>query len=142
MAFLIHSTEDGHIPAWEYLPCSAITPKAGMAMVLNSSGRLTAAAGENTPAYISMTERTAACTAGDIIPVIRVTEDLILRAPFEASPASLKIGDKVMLPSSGGMGLTADKSATSGNDTVYGTAELVQIDTNDGTAYGSALVRF
>ena len=44
MAFMLHTTDDGHIPAWEYLPCSAITPKVGMALT-QSSGKLAVATG-------------------------------------------------------------------------------------------------
>ena len=63
MAFLIHSVDDGHVPAWEYLPCAAITPKVGMALAL-SAGLLTTASGTTAPRYICMAERDAACAAG------------------------------------------------------------------------------
>ena len=68
MAFLIHSVDDGRNVPIEYLPCSAITPKIGMALI-QSSGKLAVATGANKPAYICMTEKASAVSAGDIIPV-------------------------------------------------------------------------
>ena len=96
MAFLIHSIDDGHVPAWEYLPCSAITPKVGMALT-QSSGNLAIATGTTKPTYISMVEKSAACTAGDLIPVIRVSPDIIFETTISASGTSLNKGDKVKI---------------------------------------------
>ena len=140
MAFLIHSTDDGRIPSHEYLPCSAITPKVGMAL-MESSGKLAIATGKNKPTYISMTERSAAVTAGEIIPVIRVDHDIIFETTFSATATSIKIGDKVTLHASSGMQVTATTSETSGQDTVLiGVAEVVWME---GTASGSRVrVRF
>ena len=59
--FIPYSNEDGRVPPWEYLPCGAITPKLGMALV-QSSGNLAIATGTNKPTYISMTEKSAAVT--------------------------------------------------------------------------------
>lgn len=73
MAFKIHKIDDGHIPGIEYLPAGAITPKVGMALY-QSSGNLAIATGTTVPTYISMCEKATACTAGDLIPVIRVRE--------------------------------------------------------------------
>lgn len=71
MSFKIHSIDDNRISGIEYLPCGAITPKVGMALV-QSGGNLALATGTNAPTYISMCEKDSPCTAGDIIPVIRV----------------------------------------------------------------------
>lgn len=131
MAFLIHSVDDGRNIPIEYLPCSAITPKIGMALVM-SSGKLAIAAGTNKPAYICMTEKAAAVTAGDIIPVIRVDSDIIFETEFSATASSINIGDKVTLHASDGMRVTAT--------TTNGVAEVVYMD---GTASGSMCrVRF
>lgn len=131
MAFLIHSVDDGRNIPIEYLPCSAITPKIGMALVM-SSGKLAIAAGTNKPAYICMTEKSAAVTAGDIIPVIRVDSDIIFETEFSATATSINIGDKVTLHASDGMRVTAT--------TTNGVAEVVYMD---GTASGSMCrVRF
>ena len=75
--FIPYKTDDGRVPAWEYLPASAITPKVGLALVL-TSGQLAKASGTTKPTYICMTEKDAAVTAGEIIPVVRVNADMIL----------------------------------------------------------------
>ena len=130
MAFLIHSTEDGHVPAIEYLPCGAITPKVGLALT-QSGGNLAIASGTAAPAYISMCEKESACTAGDIIPVIRVEKGTVYETTLSAAGSSLKLGDKVTL-SADGMQVTAT--------TTGGVAEIVALC---GTAAGDAVrVRF
>lgn len=129
--FIPHSIEDGHVPAFEYLPCSAITPKIGMALT-ESSGNLAIATGTTKPSYISMIEKDAACTAGDIIPVIRVTEDIIFEVTNSASLSGVGVGAKVTLHASNGLQITATTSS--------GVAEIVN---KSGDAAGSrTLVRF
>lgn len=131
MAFKIYKTDDGRIPGIEYLPCSAITPKVGMALV-QSSGNLAIATGTTAPTYISMCEKDSACTAGDIIPVIRVQKDMVFETNFSAAATSINLGDKVTLHASDGMQVTAT--------TTSGVAEVVYMD---GTASGSMCrVRF
>jgi len=126
MAFLIHSTADGHQVPWEYLAASAITPKVGMALKL-SSGLLAAADTSSTkPEFICMCDA-ATLTSGDIIPVIRVTEDIIFETTCSASFADRKVGDKVTLASD-----VLRVTATTTN----GVAEVVAID---GTASGSTV---
>ena len=130
MAFLIHSTDDGRVPGIEYLPCAAITPKVGMALV-QSSGNLGIASGTNKPTYISMCERETACTAGDLIPVMRVQPDVIYETTWSVAGTSVKLGSKVTLATSG-LQVTAT--------TESGVAEVVGIV---GTAVGEAVrVRF
>lgn len=130
MAFLIHSTDDGHALPWEYLPAGAITPKVGMALT-QSSGNLALASGTTAPTYSSMTERETACTAGDLIPVVRVQKDTVYETTLAASGASLKVGDRVTLHTDG-MQVTAT--------TANGVAEIVEIL---GTAIGDKVrVRF
>lgn len=132
MAFKIHSIDGGRVPGTEYLPCSAITPKVGMALIQNSDGNLAIATGANAPTYISMCERETACTAGDIIPVIRVNGDMILETSFSAAATAVKLGQKVTLHASSGLQVTAT--------TTNGVAEVVYMD---GTASGSMCrVRF
>lgn len=131
MGFKIHSVDDGHVPSIEYLPCSAITPKVGMALI-QTSGNLAIATGTNKPTYISMCEKTAACTAGDIIPVIRVDDRTVYETTFSAAATSVALGAKVTLHASSGLQVTAT--------TTDGIAEVVGMD---GTAVGSAVrVRF
>lgn len=131
MAFKVHSTDDGRVPGIEYLPCGAITPKAGMALV-QTSGNLAIATGTSKPAYISMCERETACTAGDVIPVMRVQPDMIFETVWSAAATAINLGDKVTLHASDGLQVTAT--------TTGGVAEVVGMD---GTAVGNTVrVRF
>lgn len=130
MSFKIHSMDGGRVPGIEYLPAGAITPKVGMALV-QTNGQLALATGANAPTYISMCEKDRACTAGEIIPVIRVGKDMILETTFAAAAASVKLGSKVTLHTDG-LQVTAT--------TTSGVAEVVYMD---GTASGSMCrVRF
>lgn len=72
MTFKLHSTDDGHLPAWEEMPAAAITPKVGLALYA-TSGKLAVASGANKPAYICMEERDAAVAAGEMIKVVKIT---------------------------------------------------------------------
>ena len=128
--FIPERVEDGHIPAFEYLPASAITPKIGMALTL-SSGLLAAATGTTKPKYICMCEKDSAVTSGDLLPVIRVTADIVFRTTCSESFADRKIGDAVTLASN-----SLQVTAT----TTSGVATVVRIE---GTASGSGVaVRF
>lgn len=130
MAFLIHSTDDHRAAHLEYLPCSAIAPKVGMAMVM-SGGTLVAATGTTKPQYICMTERKTACTAGEIIPVIRAQADMIIETSFAVAASNVKLGNKVTI-STDGTQVTATTDS--------GVAEVVYMD---GTAAGDMCrVRF
>lgn len=130
MGFMIHSVDDNRVLGLEYLPCSAITPKVGMALV-QTSGNLSIASGTTAPTYISMCERDTACKAGELIPVVRVQKDIIFGVPAQAAMTSVKLGDKVTIYTDG-LQVTAT--------TASGVAEVVGMD---GTAAGSTvLVRF
>ena len=76
MAFLIQQVDGGRVPGIEYLPCGAITPRIGMALI-QSGGNLAVASGTTAPTYVSMIEKETPCTAGDIIPVMRVLPDMM-----------------------------------------------------------------
>lgn len=130
MGFLIHSVDDNRVLGLEYLPCSAITPKVGMAMV-QASGNLALASGTTAPTYISMCERKEACTAGDLIPVVRVQKDIIFGVPAQAAMTSVKLGDKVTIHTDG-LQVTAT--------TTSGVAEVVGME--DTAAGSTVLVRF
>ena len=132
--FVPHKNAAGNVIPWEYLPCSAITPKIGMALT-QSSGNLAIATGTTAPPYISMCEKDSACTAGDIIPVIRVDHDTIYETTNSASFASIHKGDKVTLHASSGLAVTAT--------TTSGVAEVVDFDAvaASGTG-GKVYVRF
>lgn len=130
MAFLIHSTDDGRVLPWEYLPAGAITPKVGMALY-QSSGNLALASGTTKPTYISMREQATALTAGDLIPVVRVQPDVVWETELSAAGTSLSVGQKVTIATDG-LRVTAT--------TTDGIAEIVEIlDTAVG---GKVRVRF
>lgn len=114
MAFLIHSTDDGRACPWEYLPAAAITPKIGMALHFYS-GKLTTTSGTTKPTYISMVDKSAALTAGDIIPVIKIQPDIVFETTISGTAATLTPGTAVQV-ASGGMG--ADFATTSGTFTL------------------------
>jgi len=129
--FIPHSNQEGRVPPWKYLECSAITPKIGMAMVL-SSGRLAIATGTTKPTHICMREEDSAVTAGTIIPVIEVAEDQIFEVTNSASLSGVTVGQKVTLHASNGLQITGT--------TTSGVATLVA---KDGDAAGSrCLVKF
>lgn len=128
--FTIYRPDDGRNMPLEYLPCGAIQPKIGLALT-QSGGNLAIASGTTKPTYICMTERAAAVTAGEIIPVIRVGADVIFETTNSAAFTSVKQGDKVTI-SGDGMEVTAT--------TTSGVAEVIDFD---GTAVGSKVrVRF
>lgn len=110
MAFLIYSTDDGHMPAWEYLPAGAITPKVGLALT-QTAGSLAIASGTTKPDYICMREEESAVAAGTVIPVIKVTPDIIFETEWSAAAASIKRGNKVTIA---GDGLRATATTTDG----------------------------
>ena len=129
--FIPYSNEDGRVAPWEYLPCGAITPKLGMALVF-SSGNLAIAAGTTKPTHISMCEKSAAVSAGTVIPVIRVQPDQVFETTNSASLSGVNIGQKVTLHASNGLQVTGT--------TTSGVAAIVA---KDGDAAGSrVLVRF
>lgn len=129
MGFKIHSTDDGRVPAVEYLPAGVITPKVGLALT-QTGGLLVSAVGTAAPSYISVCERERACEAGEVIPVVRVAGDTVFETSFSADADSVALGDKVTI-SADGLSVTA---------TTGGHAEVVYMD---GTGNGSMCrVRF
>ena len=105
MGFMIQSTGDHRVPVNKVLPCSAITPKVGMALVL-TGGQLAAASGTTKPTHICMEEHEAAVAAGTMIHTIQVEPDITFAVPLSAAGTSLKVGNKVTL-ATGGMAVTA-----------------------------------
>lgn len=93
--FLFHQIDDGRVPSIEYLPCSAIIPKAG-AMMKITSGNLALASATDTPLYFCMKEGAVAEEVGNTIPVIRLHPDMVLQV---ATPSSFSqiIGAKVTI---------------------------------------------
>lgn len=108
MAIKYFKLDDGRVPPHEYLPAGAITPKWGMALVMEGN-QLAVATGSDMPEYLSMCEYEAAVPAGTEIPVTKIGEDIIYLAPLSANGATLKVGDAVTI---GADGLTV--TATTG----------------------------
>lgn len=106
MSFIPYSTDDGRVPAWEYIPAGAITPKVGLALAYNA-GKLAVATGK--PEYICMREE-AAVASGTVIPVIAVSPGIVFQTQNTASLASVKEGEAVTLAADG-MGITATTSS-------------------------------
>lgn len=94
----------------------------GEALVM-ANGKLTKCGATVTPEFISMGSGT-----GVVIPVVRVMEEDVYSAPLTASGASLVVGDKVTLASTGD-GVTATTSD--------GVLEITQIN---GTEVGDTVL--
>ena len=139
MAFLLYSTDDGRVPPIEYLPCSAITPKVGMALVV-SAGNLAVARSVNAPKYISLFGAASTLNGGTIIPVMRVGSDMILETTLSAAGTSLNIGDKVTLHATNGLQVTATTQDSSNN--YIGIAEIVAFPDGTKTSGSRVRVRF
>lgn len=107
MAFKLHTTDDGHLPAWELMPATAITPKVGMALYL-TSGKLAIASGTNKASYICMEERAAAVTAGDLIHVVKIGCDQVWESTVGGS---LTVGTAYQVTSDG---MSVSTTTTSG----------------------------
>lgn len=87
MAFMICNTEDGRVPAWEYYNAAGLVPKAGMALKL-SAGKLVLSTGTARPQFIAMRSQDTAVAEGDApIPVVAVTDDMVLEVPTTATLA-------------------------------------------------------
>ena len=131
--FFPDQSDHGAVTPFEYLPCDAITPKAGLALVL-TNGLLALATDATAPTYICMKDADAAVTAGTIIPVVRVDKDRIYETTNSATFSSAKIGQKVTLHTDG-LQVTAT--------TASGVAEIVDFDDKaESGAGGTVHVRF
>lgn len=100
MGFMIQSTGDHRVPVNKMLPCGAITPKVGMAMVL-TAGQLGIASGTTKPTHICVEEHEAAVTAGTLIHVHQVEPDITFGVPLSVAGTSLKVGQKVTIAADG-----------------------------------------
>lgn len=128
--FIPHKTDDGRIPPVEYLPAGAITPRLGLALT-QTAGNLTVAGGTTKPTYICMTEKSTAVAAGTVIPVQRVSSDLVYETVSSAAFTSIRQGNKVTIATDG-LRVTAT--------TTDGVAEVVAVE--DTAAGGKVYVRF
>lgn len=121
--FHVHSTDNGAVHPWEYLPAAAGTYQAGQ--LLNASGgSLTpiSAASKTTPGYLCMANITVA--GNELVPVTRIQHTAIYETTLSAEAAGAAVGAKLEVTAGG---LQADAAAE-------GTFELTYAD---GTAAGS-----
>lgn len=127
--FLPRSFDHGKPDPFEYMPCTASTVYAlGMALKL-ASGALVKASGTDVPEYIAMEDKAA--VAGDKLAVLRVSDDTVYETELSVASASIAIGAKYTIDTTGGM-ITAT--------TTSGVAEVVDFD---GKAAGDKVrVRF
>lgn len=126
MAFQLYSTDDGHVPAWEYLPCEAITPKVGLCLAFDTTSEQLQVSEK--PEYICMREEAAAVDAGTLIPAIRVTKDIVFASSLDAANEALTVGSLVDVDATGLL-VDADSS----------TDDVFQLTYMDGTATGAAV---
>lgn len=139
--FYIHSTDDGRVPPWEYVPTTAISGgvTVGLALVFGTSGnagKLVKCGQTTKPEFICMYDsKGVAPTAGDRIPVIRVAKDIVFETTCSADNSSVAIGTLVTL--------SADADQVTATPT-NGVAEVVEVVTEEASSpYGGVmLVRF
>lgn len=126
--FKIHQMPDTQ--GFEYIPAAAITPEIGKALAFKN-GVLDVASGTTKPTFICACHRNSAVTLGEIIPVVRVRDDVLYETTSSVAMTSIKAGDKVTI-STDGLQVTAT--------TADGVAEVISIDNT--AAGGKVLVRF
>lgn len=121
--FRPHSSNNGAVLPFEYLPAAAGNYEAGQLLNM-SGGKLVAisTACKTTPAYLCMGKHTVA--DGENLPVTRVSDDVIYETELSAEAAAAVPGSKIEITAGG---LAVDAAAA-------GTFELVFLE---GTAAGS-----
>lgn len=123
--FNIHKHDTGARQPWEYMAAAAGTYKAGQALTTTGGNvaPITAAL-KTTPPYICMADVTV--EAGQVLPVIRVTDKAIYATELSAEAAAAVVGTKLEVSAGG---LQVDAAAA-------GTFEVTAIE---GTAAGSVV---
>lgn len=108
MAFKLYSTDDGHVPGWEYLTSGAIKPQVGLGVELKpDTGKLGVS---QVPNYIIMRTEEATVNEGTVLPAVKITEDQVWESRLYSAATSAKVGMKVDLSESG---LWVDATKTS-----------------------------
>jgi len=115
--FTVHKSDIGAVPPNEYIPAKAGSYQAGQLLVM-AAGVLTAiaAASTATPPYVSAATRDIA-EDGDVLPVNRISKDIIYSTSLSAAAASAAPGGKLQV-SAGGEQVSAGA----------GTFEIVSLD--------------
>lgn len=99
MAFIPHKYELADSPATEYIKSGAITTAVGSALYY-SSGAAALATGTNKPTHIAM--NAGGHSAGDMIPAIRIRDDIIFESVLSVDSASIAVGAKYTIDTTGG----------------------------------------
>lgn len=95
--FKIHAKDDmGKAPMLELPTTASESYKYGEALVL-SAGKLTKCGATTRPTYICMKDYDAPESDPEVIPVIRVNENIIFRTRNSAALSAVEIGSKVTL---------------------------------------------
>lgn len=109
MSFLPHQSDNGLQP-WEYYPAAAGSYTVGQ-MLTMKDGQLTpqTEASTTTPPYLCMASVTV--TDGQLVPVIRVTRDVIFETQLSAAAEAAVVGSKLQV-SAGGLQVDAAAAGT------------------------------
>ena len=100
MAFKLYSTDDGHVPAWEYFTvASGVKAEVGLGLAFNGAGKLIAS---KTPTHICMMQaETETLGADTVAPVVTICSDQVWESQLHVKPDSvLYPGMKVGLSTS------------------------------------------
>ena len=115
MAFMIYSTDDGRIPAWEY---HKVTPgsnlKVGKILSYGDGGLLTAGSKFD---FICMRD-VQSVGEDEIIPVVPITAGLVLEAPVSNGSAQIGYG---ILPGNGN--IAAEPASSGGHGKIVAIPE-------------------
>lgn len=98
MAFLIHSTDDGHVVPLEYLPAEAGTYKVGEALAIDTAGSHQLDT-STAPTHICMADKVVA-NAGELLPCVRITDDIIFESVLSAD-GTVNVGSIYWVTSDG-----------------------------------------
>lgn len=99
------------MPAVEYFPAEAITPKVGLLLEFDTTSHQLQAS-TTTAQYISVSEKAAAVTAGDIIPVIPIDKDTIYVTQWDGT-TTYDLGETCDIDSTS---LLADANGSTNDD--------------------------
>ncbi len=119
MAIKLYSTDDGHVPAWEYHTIKAGTKVAvGLGLAFDASGKLAASQLPTHICMVSTADPNVATTADMIGPVVRITPDQVWESiNYTELDAEAYPGKKV--------DLAANPLYVDANETTNGNFEVV-----------------
>lgn len=98
--FEFHKSDTGAVAPFEYIPAAAGTYEVGQLLTVEG-GKLTAiaAAHKETPPYLCVSNKTV--EDGDILPVVRVSKDVIYMTTLSAEAAAATVGTKLEISAGG-----------------------------------------